>query len=490
MKASISETSNTQKQPNVISVSLIPNVELVTGTRITISGMIGTATASSSALQLQGDVRIPSVQTFVANCCDLGIEIVCFTFCAIFFHVLCTSISEVPPALSLFDATGSLIMCTQVQASFRLGFTGNWNKQTGTLIVEAMSSLNSLSSPGLSFAFVLKNALSPQPASNITVKVSTPNATVGSCSALLCDVGEGFKEMPLGRFSDSIFLRKESAVLLQALETPQFNQRTITESTNVPNEDNVIAIVLQANLLLPVGTVITIAGLLGTQTPDTDVMPLDISSQQCSPLNADPPKCPGVWKQQTGKLTFGLLTPFMPGQTIATIRFVVRNPSAPQQNAVPLVFTSEVASQALEGSVLNASSSSNFTELIIEEGSNIAGEINWLLVSMKANIAISQGANVTISGLVGRGEAPRLECSHNVGTVRVFSLGAMPVTLVNQSGHGIQQVETTENSISLLRSSNGCTDVDSVISFELPQSYGIGNRISFRFSVLNAESPR
>jgi hypothetical protein len=112
---------------------------------------------------------------------------------------------------------------------------------------------------------------------------------------------------------------------------PLLLRKDLTESSLVVNEDNTLTFSFRINTVLAVGGVMTIQGLLGMRTPDSDNLPIAGTAAKMFGNKA-------VWRQSTGRIEFTVAQ----GRTIEfntdyTVSFVLQNPSAPQQGVVPTV---------------------------------------------------------------------------------------------------------------------------------------------------------
>ena len=130
--SSISGSSNVQGQLNTISIHLEFNFEIVPGTVLTISGLLNTSTADNNQLQLEGGP------------------------------------GEAGPSL---------------------GYSGIWRRNTGTLVVTAIDSLN-LNSRLFSITSQVQNGFSAK-LTNPTIKLAlSQSSAIGQCGGQICELEE------------------------------------------------------------------------------------------------------------------------------------------------------------------------------------------------------------------------------------------------------------------------------------------------------------
>jgi hypothetical protein len=128
--ASISGSSNVQGQLNQISVILEFNFEIVSGSVLTISGLLNTTTPDNDQLALDGGV------------------------------------------------------------GYLLGYSGQWRQGSGTLVVRATDSLN-LNNRRFTISFELQNGLSLFRMKQTIKVLLTPSASNGKeCGGVVCDLGQ------------------------------------------------------------------------------------------------------------------------------------------------------------------------------------------------------------------------------------------------------------------------------------------------------------
>ena len=310
------QSTSTQNQDNLIRVIILPNVQVLSGTKLTISGLLGSATFSTDLLKLHGS------------------------------------------------------------SSFLFGFQGSFSRDTGTLVVTAARDLgNSESAPAFEISFALVNAATPQGAQTVSVTMQLPAGVVGTCAREVCDVLPQIGTRPgtlysIGAFTDTTTVKLLDLVrhlsgngapvakaslarsvlidppFLRSSDAAGFITKIISESTDVANHDTVIRVTLSPNFLVRDGSVITIKGLTGSQSLDSSAFPVAISSEGDRL---------GTWAKETGTLKIALQQTLLARSGIVTLSFVLRNPESAQAAiAAPTVGMVGVVPQPLQGAVLGS----------------------------------------------------------------------------------------------------------------------------------------
>jgi len=315
------DTTSTQSQENLIRVMILPNVEVLSGTRFTVAGLLGSSTWSTDALKLHGS------------------------------------------------------------SSFLFGFQAAFNQQAGTLVVTAARDLgNSETSPAFEISFSLTNAATPQPAQTVSVTMQFPSGVVGTCAREICDVLPQIGTQPgtlysLGTYTDettaellgqvqlasgnvvpvvqtnpSRSVLINTTTFLRAGDATGFITKIISESTNVADHDTVIRVTLSPNFLVRDGSIVTIKGLTGTQSADSSDLRVAISGEGDRE---------GTWAKATGTLKISLQQTLLAHSGTVILSFVLRN-AASAQTALPAptVGMVGVLPQPLQGVVLGAAGKS------------------------------------------------------------------------------------------------------------------------------------
>jgi hypothetical protein len=315
------DTTSTQTQENLIRVLILPNVEVLSGTRFTVAGLLGSSTWSTDALKLHGS------------------------------------------------------------SSFLFGFQAAFNQQAGTLVATASRDLgNSETSPAFEISFALTNAAIPQPAQTVSVTMQLPSGVVGTCAREICDVLPQIGTRPgtlysLGAYTDETTFQLlcqvqrasgnvapvvqtspsrsvliNTTTFLRASDATGFIAKIISETSNVADHDTVIRVTLSPNFLVRDGSIVTIKGLTGTQSANSSAFRVAISGEG---------NRKGTWAQATGTLKIALQQTLLANSGIVTLSFVLRNAASAQAAMpAPTVGMVGVLPQPLEGAVLGAAGKS------------------------------------------------------------------------------------------------------------------------------------
>ena len=236
LAAVATDSTSTQGEENLITMRLLPNIQVLAGTKFTISGLLGSATFSTNELKLYGDT------------------------------------------------------------SFLFGFFGQFHQGRGELVITASRNIgNTVESPDIEVAFSLTNAVRAQAQQSISINMSLPEgseAGVGTCGRAICDVlpliqgqPQPARELTLGGLSQAAgpaaLLRPvlTSPSFLRALDARGFLIRTVAESTNVADQDAIYIVKLSTNFLARDGSVVTLTGFTGSQNPDSSEFQVTVSGE-------------------------------------------------------------------------------------------------------------------------------------------------------------------------------------------------------------------
>lgn len=233
-----------------------------------------------------------------------------------------------------------------------------------------------------------------------------------SCSQMCADVHAataGLNFVPAGCGADSSFVQsmEASPVDMDKIElaggdncpmkvyAPTFTYKQVSECSEVQGGANVLTFSLASNIDIPAGTLISISGLTGTQTPSG---PVNVQGKNTSLFGG------AQWTQSTGTLTMTAQSPMIANQ-VATFSINVRNPpsgSSPVSPTIGATSSSVIMGiKTMSGLVLGASAEPLFTRASISESSAAQGSYNTLMMKFVTNSAIVPGSTLTISGLMG-----------------------------------------------------------------------------------------
>ena len=303
----------------------------------------------------------------------------------------------------------------------------------------------------------------------------------------------GFVDISNG--NDVMTSRKCSSPLLLgqmvANETQKFVIKSIRQSSDVENEDNILTIDLSANFDMPKGTSLTFTGLKGSQTPDTDALTILTSFSQGITETETQQK----WTQGTGELQVTLESPVYSKPASIRLSFVLQNPrkAGPSSPAKVTLTVNNVGStsftqEPLIGTVLDASTVAQFTSVSIGELTNVNLQLNTITLTLISNVGLSQGGNLTISGLVGRNQE-ETELSGKPCVADAVSdsnttihLAPMKFFFTSLSDHRVEQT-SAENTVVV--NSLSCSQVDSNIKVQVPFFVKPRSNLVLSFDVVN-----
>ena len=277
---------------------------------------------------------------------------------------------EAHASLTLSGLTGSLTQGTSLQLT---GFSsvkfGQWIGELGSLSFTLDRQVNA--SAALTFQFTLINPNFKQPA--VLPSVSAASAT-----------GSAYGSWPLQLSSTTL-----PACCLSAVEIPKFLRCTVRETLNVPNQPNLLNFTFLSNTYLPPGTLLTIMGLDGLQTPTNPTIPLS--------QNVD---TTGNWTQETGTLIVSINAAFYTcqescGQLIEFSACFKNPPSAAVSNPTLVASASfaesysiRIGSTPIYGNILKAEG----TPIVlseVRESSNVSGAVNTISMAVRPNVVLS-----------------------------------------------------------------------------------------------------
>ena len=307
----IAESSALQSADNTITFTLRPSAAVGAGHTITITGLTGTQTATASALSLGGD----GANKFTSS-------------------------------------------------------TGDWNKDTGKLILTCASEIPSGSDTVITVALI--NKATAQTAVTPTVAVAGDTVTIAA-SAM-------------------------STTVLGAATANTMTTKTIAESTTIQGVDNTMSFTLRPSVALASGQVITITGLTGTQTATASA--LSLGGAGASKFTSST----GNWNKDSGVLILTAASEIPSGSDTA-ITVVLRNKATAQTAVTPTVAVGTgrvaIASSSMSTSVLGAATTQQYTTKTISESSAVQDAANTLTITIRPNVALSANDVIEILGLTG-----------------------------------------------------------------------------------------
>lgn len=149
--------------------------------------------------------------------------------------------------------------------------------------------------------------------------------------------------------------RVYAAITHEMPEPPYFMVKTISQDNPVAGMMNGVLANLSASWDLPNGTTVTILGLMGSMTEDTESLPVTTTANRLGTM--------GNWTRDLGRLVLTATSGGVLDRTICTVKFNVMNPLRSQPP--PTVFISAL----IEASPLHIS----FTAVDVMDGTIASG---------------------------------------------------------------------------------------------------------------------
>ena len=443
------DSTRTQSEQNTITIGLIPNIQVLKGTKFTFSGLLKSSTFSTDKLKLEG------------------------------------------PWSHLF------------------GFYGTFNQFQGRLVITAQENLlNTREAPAIEISFTLTNGPSAQEKQNISASMTLPtDSTVGTCGRMICDILPQIGSKPdsafsIGLYSDITTNRVLDQALsllnhtstrgippahttaltisaftpvnfMRSLDPRQFLTKKISESSDISNQDTLITVELSTNFIVRDGAQVTLTGLTASQTEDSSTLPVMISGEGEKIAS---------WQKAAGILTLSLKQTLLPYLGRVTVSFVLRNPATPPSApSVAMVGMVGVLPQALDGSVLGAGGAPEVTKFEIQESGTVVGQENVLTIRLVSNVPLFQGLTLSLSRLVGRADACVGESS--VTSASIKTLPAMKIWFTKAA----QPAITSLNEANLIGNgtNNACMNNDGRLTVQTTYSVAAGEEMVFEFQVRN-----
>jgi hypothetical protein len=264
-------------------------------------------------------------------------------------------------------------------------------------------------------------------------------------------------------------------------EPSKFSKGKIYESNGVSSSLNSITVVFQPSTELASGTLITIAGITGSQTESSSS--LAVIGPQSDIFSGF-----GQWEICAGQLTLMVQENFsVPADSESSISFWIKNSAGEQISpAISIAASGPDPNRhvilpyfVLEGKVLGSKKNSLFSVLIALEDNTIQNEINRLTFVIRTNFVLSEGATLTISGLVG---------SPTESTTRLPILGPDSHLFKNGSGFSVGDWNKATGTFKFtvgnkMLIGEGCS---TTVSVEIKNSAACQNPIMPVFSLMQA----
>ena len=351
---------------------------------------------------------------------------------------------------------------------------GSWSHSTGVLELEATGPWNRADLSEIQFQFTVTLPSSTREDANVTLcpTFAVPDTGLKDISSGAVALPSSNCQLPLG--------------YMHADEDVQFLVKSISESSDVENQDSIIEVELTSNFIMLPGTTLTLTGLTGSQTADDMSLPIlssYISGDSISESALE-------WQKKTGMLKVELTkkVPVRPGRF--KLSFVLQNPKKAERESNPAnphlivmnVGATDFPNVALDGAVLRSPSTARITSLRLHEQTQVRNQMNTLNVTFTSNVGISQGGIVNLAGLIGR-DQDQYQC-HSTGTdVNVtYDLPAVKIQFETSSGSFVE-VTSSRNSVTV--NEQRCLQVDSIVQVSVPFFVKAGELLSFTFRVAN-----
>jgi hypothetical protein len=353
------------------------------------------------------------------------------------------------------------------EISFSDGTTaGNAAWFSGILTLNLASGMTLGSGTTYSFGFEVTNPATAQAAPTINIEASGTAAFAASVMTVPDSAAKG--------------VTNGANALLVVV--PNFDTKSIQQSTPVPGAQNTISITLQANCDLDDTSTVTISGLTASSTSDSLSLTVSTTSDALGTTAA--------WSQSSGEL---ILT--STGTTSTTgyaVSFQITNPMTAQSSpAISVSATIEagtsdasIAAVAMDksGSALYGVTAGLdpmtvvqpvFSIKSIQQSTPVAGTLNTITVTVTANYNLEDDSTVTIAGLT---------VSQTAGS------SSLPVTSTSNK-FGVSGVWTQADGQLVLTAAGGgvASDTANTISFQLYNSDAAQNSpgVSIQASILD-----
>ncbi|EKX38122.1 hypothetical protein GUITHDRAFT_144435 [Guillardia theta CCMP2712] len=267
---------------------------------------------------------------------------------------------------------------TILDSSQGLPTTADWKQQTGTLTVT-----------------ITGNGLSPDTASAFSVTLSNSAIAAEGVSFVDLEVNKcstaGCVSLPFSRI-------KFSKPILAATLRPAFTSMTIKEDFAGQKQINSILVSLSSNCNIPAGSVVTIGGLLHSQTP---------SSSNFSSIINGVLTYGGVWNQCSGELTY-TLGDMWTSNVVMTFVINLVNSDRSHPELLPqfaqathsrgfFLPSTRFPNSPVGRSLLPV----RFQVASITESTSVQGAYNFITLLLQPTLSLPGGTSITVDGLRG-----------------------------------------------------------------------------------------
>ena len=226
------------------------------------------------------------------------------------------------------------------------------------------------------FSFSLQNPRNPQ--INRKIKLEVPSATPRADEKIIAEL---------------------SSNGLKASENFDFSYAFLKQDHSIANQLNRLECSFAASIELPVGSTITVSGLIGSQTQSNIEFPIDIKESASATVS----KKLAEWDSNRGTLSFALQSR-IPAKAVFRFFFHLLNPKmkGPARTARLSVNAGSTQVAMCEvGMVLDASDSARFVIAQIGESSREASAQNTILMMLQLNIDLMPSLHeIHLSGML------------------------------------------------------------------------------------------
>ena len=379
----------------------------------------------------------------------------------------------------------------------------SWSQGQGVLVVRAKEGkiLNSKADPDVSFTLQFKNSailVSPQNVSlcvtwNAPPSSCIPDQSCGSCGLAVCDI-RALSDRPIdpsagGACPQAGGLSSQVLGILHMDEITRMMVKTISQSSLVAGQDNVITITLQPNRIVRAGVTLTMRGMTGVPTP-TLMNLLEFTSSLTDCRATD---CFGTWRNDLSQASLVLRDSSTNLSQPLVFSFVIRNPLVAQAAPVvelEVVISSSRIQDRLEGSVLQSTEVPEFISSSVHELTRVKQQLNTLTFTSVSNTPLSAGTRLTFSDLFDRNEPSVPACvPRGRGTSPAYiDYELSPIQVTFGSSDGFEEMSTLSVSNTIRIEQDYCAMSRSIVRARLPHGYAPGQPIIVKISLLNARS--
>ena len=226
---------------------------------------------------------------------------------------------------------------------------------------------------------------------NNSFQISNPSIPTISCNGIV-----SFAESKMEMSDKS----PNPAGILSSNFVPQFILKNVYENCKYNGSRNMIQFFLVSNFDLNIGQIISIEGLLGSQTNSTSTLPVYGPASVFFGSVAD-------WNQIGGTLNLEVMVSVL--QSTLNFSIFLTNPAHPGSPRFLNISASHLVSvptQPMVGTVLSAEIPAYISNAIISESSNVPGETNIISIRIEASFVLEEGTFLCIAGFADAAGIP------------------------------------------------------------------------------------